>query len=199
MKYHYINKSNTKLIICLHGTGGDEKSLIRVVERIDDKASVLGIRGNIVENGLNRFFKRIKPGVFDLESLVYETNNLKHFIDNFVENHKYLRENVVVIGYSNGANILASLILSYGKIIKSAILMHPMVPFRNGKNQDLDRMAILITAGRTDPMVSEDETIELDSIMTQANAEVKTVWQDTGHEITLTEIDLIKQWYISNT
>ena len=198
MKYHYINKSDNNLIICLHGTGGDEKSLIRIVERIDDKASVLGIRGNIVENGLNRFFKRIKPGLFDLESLVFETSNLKSFIDSFIENHNYLPENVVVIGYSNGANILASLILSYGKIIKSAVLMHPMVPFRNRKNQDLDRMPILITAGRTDPMVSESETIELDSIMTQANAEVKTVWQDTGHEITLAEIDSIKQWYFSN-
>lgn len=128
MVHKFIKKSNSRLMILFHGTGGDENSLIPLAEAIDNESSILGIRGNVNENGLNRFFKRIRPGVFNQESLIRETKNLKVFLDDFLSKNNFSYDNINLIGYSNGANILASLMLIYGKTAKTTILLHPMVP-----------------------------------------------------------------------
>jgi phospholipase/carboxylesterase len=195
MKHIYFKKSKARLIVLLHGTGGDEKSLIQLGEYIDPNASLLGIRGNIDEDGLNRFFKRLRPGVFDEENLMLETNNLNNFLNDFLRDNNFDLNEVVLIGYSNGANILGSLIMTKNAFYKAAILMHPMVPIRNYKNIKLNMTQVLITAGKNDPMVTVSETQELLSLLSEIYESVELRWFDQGHSISRSELDEVKNWY----
>jgi phospholipase/carboxylesterase len=195
MKYIYLEKNKKRLIVLLHGTGGNENSLLSLGEYIDENASLLGVRGNIDENGLYRFFKRLRPGVFDKENLYYETENLSNFIEKFVDDEGLNIDEVVLLGYSNGANILGSLLLRTNLAIKAAILMHPMVPTREVLISDSKMTKILITAGVNDSMVPVTETKDLIDILAK-NYKSKTLeWFDQGHGIGKQEIDFIKEWY----
>src|SRR5690625_2441372 len=111
-------------MLLLHGTGGTEKDLIPLAEEIDSTASVLSVRGNVLEQGMPRFFRRLAEGVFDEEDLLFRTKELNQFIDQMPEKHEFNRRNVVAIGYSNGANIASSLLFHYQDALKGAILLH---------------------------------------------------------------------------
>jgi phospholipase/carboxylesterase len=195
MKYIYLEKNKKRLIILLHGTGGNENSLLSLGEYIDENASLLGVRGNIDENGLNRFFKRLRPGVFDIENLYYETENLSNFIEKFVDDEAFNIDEVVLLGYSNGANILGSLLLRKNLAIKAAILMHPMVPTREVLISNPKETKILITAGVNDSMVPVAETKELFDILAKNYKNSTLEWFNQGHGIGKQEIDFIKEWY----
>ncbi|MGE4378414.1 MAG: alpha/beta hydrolase [Candidatus Izemoplasmatales bacterium] len=198
MVHKFIKKSNSRLMILFHGTGGDENSLIPLAETIDQESSILGIRGNVNENGLNRFFKRIRPGVFNQESLIKETENLKVFLDDFLSKNNFSYDNINLIGYSNGANILASLLLIYGKMAKTTILLHPMVPFRNKEYANLEKQKILLTSGKNDPIVSFKESEELNSIFLNKRADIDFYVYFEGHSISNKEIEDIIKWYRNN-
>src|SRR3954452_13041520 len=116
--------------LLLHGTGGTESDLLPLAGMIDEEASVLSVRGNILENGMPRFFRRLAEGIFDEEDLVYRTNELNQFLDEASQKYEFDRDNIIAIGYSNGANIAASLLFHYQDALKAAILHHPMVPRR---------------------------------------------------------------------
>lgn len=195
MKNIYIKGSNSNLLIMLHGTGGDEKSLIEVAKYIDQNASVLGIKGNVSENGINRFFRRFRPGVFDIDNLIEETKNLYGFISEFIKENGFTEDNIVIIGYSNGANILGSMLYHYGKISNGAVLMHPMIPIKKFPVANQNEGKILITSGINDPLVSNSETNELVNILSQAGGEVIHLSFSEGHSLSLTELNEIKKWY----
>jgi phospholipase/carboxylesterase len=197
MIYKYIEKNKDNLIILFHGTGGDENSLITLASYIDDNASVLGIRGNVNEHGMNRYFKRIRPGVFDELNLLEETKKIKIFIDDFVNNHNYKLKNIIMIGYSNGANIIGSLLYLFGKISKGVCLMHPMIPLQNVTPKDLCNINILITSGISNQLVSGDETNKLFEIFKNNNGNIDITKYNNGHQISQKEIDDIKNWYIN--
>jgi len=197
MIYKYIEKNKDNLIILFHGTGGDENSLITLASYIDDNASVLGIRGNVNEHGMNRYFKRIRPGVFDELNLLEETKKIKIFIDDFVNNHNYKLKNIIMIGYSNGANIIGSLLYLFGKISKGVCLMHLMIPLQNVTPKDLCNINILITSGISDQLVSGDETNKLFEIFKNNNGNIDITKYNNGHQISQKEIDDIKNWYIN--
>jgi phospholipase/carboxylesterase len=179
----------------LHGTGGNENSLLNLGEYIDENASLLGVRGNIDENGLNRFFKRLRPGIFDEENLYDETENLANFIEKFADDEGFNLDEVVMLGYSNGANILGSLLFRKNLNIKSAILMHPMVPTREVIIDEMKTTKILVTAGVNDSMVPVTETNDLFSLISKKYQNIKLEWLNQGHGISKQEIDLIKEWY----
>jgi phospholipase/carboxylesterase len=195
MIYKFIEKSKDKLLIVLHGTGGDETSMIPVAEYIDEKSSVLSIRGNINENGMFRYFKRIHPGVFDVENLKIETENLKMFIDNFLDKNGFNPQNISILGYSNGANILGSLIYHYGKMFGKSILMHPMIPIKDYPIVDQQSQKILITAGDNDPLVKIDETKELGELLKSNNSDLTLKIYSYGHSVSDEELLDIKNWY----
>ncbi|SFH92765.1 alpha/beta hydrolase [Pisciglobus halotolerans] len=112
---HLFKEGNpTKpVFLLLHGTGGNEYDLLPVAEFIDPEASILSVRGNILENGMPRFFKRLAEGVFDEEDLIKETKQLYDFINQAAEKYHFDRKKVIALGYSNGANIAASLLFLY--------------------------------------------------------------------------------------
>ena len=197
MKHIYQKGKNPSkpTFLLLHGTGGNELDLLSLAGMIDDEANVLSVRGNVLENGMPRFFRRLAEGVFDEEDLVFRTNELNQFLDETSEKYEFDRDNILAIGYSNGANIAASLLFHHQNALKGAILHHPMVPRRGIKLPDLTGKSIFIAAGTNDPICSPEESTELQSLFEQANAKVELHWENRGHQLTGEEVRAAGQWY----
>lgn len=188
---------NRPTLLLLHGTGGSERDLLSVAERIDGDASVLSVRGNVSENGMARFFRRLEEGVFDEEDLIFRTKELNRFLDEAAIEHDFNRNNIVAIGYSNGANIAANLLFHYQNALKGAILHHPMVPIRGIELPDLSGKDVFIGAGTNDPICSPEESLELQLLLEKANVKVKLHWEDRGHQLTKEEVEAAREWYSS--
>lgn len=196
---HIFQKGNDPskpTLLLLHGTGGTEQDLLPLAKRIDPDAHVLSVRGNVLENGMPRFFKRLEEGVFDEEDLIFRTKVLNEFLDEAAEKYDFTRDNVVAIGYSNGANIAASLLFHYKHAIKGAILHHPMVPRKGVELPDLTGTSVFIGAGTNDPICVPEESIGLKSLLEEANAKVTLHWEDNGHQLTGTEVEAASKWYM---
>ena len=131
-KHKYVPSSDPakgKTVLLLHGAGGNEESLIPIVEMVLPDAAILSPRGQIMENGMPRFFRRIAEGVFDLEDLKFQTQELAIFIEAASKTYGLESNEVIALGYSNGANIASSVMLTYPELISKAALFHPMIPF----------------------------------------------------------------------
>ncbi|WP_158737382.1 alpha/beta hydrolase [Alteribacillus sp. YIM 98480] len=183
------------VLLLLHGTGGTEEDLLEVGRMIDDEASILSVRGNVSENGMPRFFRRLAEGVFDEEDLVFRTKELHDFLDDSAEKYEFDRENIVAVGYSNGANIAGSLLFHYKNALKGALLHHPMVPRKGVVLPDLQGKAIFIGAGANDPICPPEETEGLSRLLKEAGADVKVQWEQSGHQLTLEEVQGAAEWY----
>ncbi|WHY80212.1 alpha/beta hydrolase [Neobacillus sp. WH10] len=195
---HIFNKgkdSTKPTLLLLHGTGGNELDLLPLAGRIDDEANVLSVRGNVLENGMPRFFRRLAEGVFDEEDLIFRTKELNEFLDEAAEKYDFNRDNIIAIGYSNGANIAASLLFHYQNSLKGAILHHPMVPRKGIDLPDLSGKSVFIAAGTNDPICSPMESVELQSLLEKANANVELHWEERGHQLTVQEVEVAAKWY----
>jgi phospholipase/carboxylesterase len=195
---HIFNKGKNEkkpTLLLLHGTGGNELDLLPLAGRIDDEASVLSVRGNVLENGMPRFFRRLAEGVFDVEDLIFRTKELNDFLDEAAVKYEFDRNNVIAVGYSNGANIAASLLFHYQNALKGAILHHPMVPLRGIELPDLTGKSVFIAAGTNDPICPPAESEELQSLLEKANAKVELHWENRGHQLTLQEVEAAAEWY----
>lgn len=186
------------VLLLLHGTGGNELDLLPLAERVDASASVLSVRGNVLENGMPRFFRRLAEGVFDEEDLIFRTKELNEFLDEAAEQYEFNRRNILAVGYSNGANIAGSLMFHYEDALKGAILHHPMVPRRGVDLPDLSGKPVFIGAGSNDPICPAQESEELKSLLENANAKVELHWENHGHQLTFGEVDAATKWYQKN-
>ncbi|WP_270182133.1 alpha/beta hydrolase [Alkalihalobacillus sp. CinArs1] len=197
MKHIFKQGDSTKpTLLLLHGTGGTEEDLVPLANLIAPENSYLSVRGNVSENGMPRFFKRLAEGVFDEKDLVERTKELNDFITDASKKYGFDRDNVIAIGYSNGANIAGSLLLHDSNSLRAAILHHPMVPIR-GLTSDLTNTPIFIGAGENDPICSSEETVELKNILTEAGADVTVHWERMGHQLTKQEVEEAARWYNS--
>lgn len=186
---------NKPVLLLLHGTGGNELDLLPLAEKIDGEASVLSVRGNVLENGMPRFFRRLAEGVFDEEDLQFRTKELYEFLDEASQKYGFDRKNIIAVGYSNGANIAASLMFHYADSLKGAILHHPMVPRRGIQLPDLTGTSVFIAAGTNDPICPSSESEDLKSLLEGANATVELHWENRGHQLTLDEVLAAAKWY----
>jgi len=186
---------NAPVLVLLHGTGGTERDLLPLARRISPGSPVLGIRGNVLENGMPRFFRRLAEGVFDEEDLVFRTKELSDFLDHAAVEHGLDRTNFVAVGYSNGANIAASLLFHCPDVLRGAILHHPMVPRRGIGLPELSAVPCFIGAGRNDPICSPQETEELKSLLEGAGAQVTVQWENFGHQLSQSEADAAAAWF----
>ena len=143
------------VLLLLHGTGGNELDLLPLAEIVDPEASVLSVRGNVLENGMPRFFRRLAEGIFDEEDLIFRTKELNEFLDEAAKEYKFDRNNIVAIGYSNGANIAASLLFHYENALKGAVLHHPMVPRRGMQLANLAGKSVFILLGQMTQFVHQ--------------------------------------------
>ena len=185
-------------LLLLHGTGGTEHDLLPLAELVEPESSILSVRGNILENGMPRFFRRLAEGVFDEEDLIFRTRELKEFLDESAKKYEFERNNIVAIGYSNGANIAASILFHYEDGLRGAILHHPMVPRRGIDLPNLKRLPIFIAAGKNDPICSLQESQELKELLENAGAAVHMHWENYGHQLTRTEVEAAANWFQQN-
>ncbi|TKI71485.1 alpha/beta hydrolase [Lysinibacillus mangiferihumi] len=193
--FHKGTDETKPTLLLLHGTGGDEHSLISLAKEIDATANILSVRGNVSENGMPRFFRRLAEGVFDIEDLIFRTQELQSFLVTAAEEYGFDRTRIVAIGYSNGANIAASLLFHFEDALAGAILHHPMVPRRGIELPALPNIPVFIGAGTNDSMCTAQESEDLESLLSKAGAQVTTAWFNYGHQLTMPEVEAARAWY----
>jgi phospholipase/carboxylesterase/glyoxalase family protein len=187
--------NRSKTLLLLHGTGGDENDLISIAKMLaHQNISILSPRGKVLENGMPRFFRRLAEGVFDIEDLKFRTNELADFVQNASKVYAFDARLALAIGFSNGANIAASMLLLRPEVLAGAILFRPMVPIVPDTLPYLSSRHILISAGLHDPIVPKQETNNLFDLLKQAGANVSLQWQNSGHEITPRDIRAARDW-----
>ena len=181
-------------LLLLHGTGGNEEDLIPLGETLAPGAALLSPRGKVSEFGAPRFFRRLAEGVFDHEDLLFRTHELAEFVEAASEEYGFDRSKVVAAGYSNGANVAASMILLHPSLLRAAVLFRAMVPFEPDVTPDLSGMPVFIAAGRIDRMIPPDNAQRLADILLEAGADVDLRWRNTGHPLTYEDIAEAKAW-----
>lgn len=192
--YEPGSRPDAPTLLLLHGTGGSERDLVGIGRMLAPEAALLGVRGNVSEHGMARFFRRIAEGVFDEEDLVARTAELNAFVDSGAAQYGFDRRRVIAVGYSNGANIAASLLYHHPGALRAAVLFHPMVPRRGVSLPDLSGVPVFIGAGRRDPLCSMAESEELAAALGAAGADVTTHWEDGGHQLSRAEVEAAAKW-----
>ncbi len=194
--YNYIyneGKAGEPVIVLLHGTGADENNLIPVSDALAPDATVLSIRGNVSENGMNRYFKRHGEGHYDVEDLNKRGKELYDFIEQKAEEYNFALEDVILFGFSNGSNIGINMLLLEKAKFNKAMLFAPMYPVEIEAGPDLSDAKILLSMGENDPIVPKEESDRVIEIFKSRGAKVDQVWV-TSHEINEKNLIAAKQW-----
>jgi phospholipase/carboxylesterase len=181
-------------LLLLHGTGGDEDALLPLGRMLDERAAFLSPRGKILENDAPRFFRRHAEGVFDHEDLVYRTHELAEFVEAGISEYDLDPGRVFAVGFSNGANIAASLLLLHPGLLAGAMLLRAMVPFEPETTPDLSVTPVYLAAGQSDQIVPPESSERLAKLLREAGAEVTLDWQPGGHSINRAEIEAARDW-----
>ncbi len=188
MRYNFLEGASSRTLLLFHGTGGSMNDLIPLARKLDAQASIVAFEGDVEEAGMKRFFKRHSAGVFDEEDLIHRTDVLAETIKNLSNKYEFLLQETTAIGYSNGANIVLSLLLRHGGIVKSAFLHHPMPPYQEPPKPSLENVDVFVGAGQNDPMTSKKDTIRLTNHLKHCQASVHLYWHKQGHDLTENEI-----------
>ena len=181
--------------LLLHGTGGDEDSMLAVGRALAPDAALLSPRGKVLENGtVTRFFRRLAEGVLDVPDLIQRTQELAEFVTAASGVYGFDPGRVFAVGYSNGANIGAGLLLLHPGVLAGAVLFRPMVPLMPELIPDLTGKRVHIAAGSQDVMVPVSETERLVSLFERAGAEVSVRFASAGHGLTQEEVETAREW-----
>ncbi len=192
--HNYLPGESDTTLLLLHGTGGNEDDLIPLGQQLLPGAAILSPRGKVSEHGAPRFFRRLAEGVFDHEDLLFRTHELVDFIDKAANRYGIDRQKLVAVGYSNGANIAASLMLLHPGLLRAAVLFRAMVPFEPENVPDLSGMPVFLAAGRRDTMIPPANTERLAAILTEAGADLDLRWKNVGHPLTYEELEEARDW-----
>lgn len=193
-RYHSPKENKSRTLVLLHGTGGDENDLLDVAAWIDPSAGILALRGDVVEQGQNRFFKRLAPGVFDQADLALRTNNLAAFLNDASIRYGFDLDKAILVGYSNGANIAASLLLQTGVSIGGAVLLHPMLPCQARQILDRPSIPVFMAASSNDPIAPFASAAALEQELRNIHHNVTMRVGASGHRLTMETIEAAKQW-----
>ena len=195
-KHRYVAGSGQEgaTLLLLHGTGGDENGLLGLGRELLPGAKFLSPRGKVSEHGMPRFFRRLAEGVFDEEDLKLRTDELAGFVGEASERYGFDLGKLFAVGFSNGANIAASLLLSRPDLLRGAVLLRPMVPFEPETLPDLSAIRVFVAAGEMDQMVPRENTERLVALLRDAGAGIEVRWQRTGHGLTPEEVEEAKRW-----
>lgn len=187
-------EASATVLLLLHGTGGNENDLLDLGRSLLPDAILLSPRGKILENGMPRFFRRLTEGVFDEQDLIRRTHELADFVRAAAKQYQVDANKVVAVGYSNGANIAASMLLLRPEILSGAVLFRAMVPLMPEKQPNLSGRPVFLAAGRHDPIILPENTERLAAMLTAAGADVSLRWSEDGHQLNAAEIEEAKRW-----
>jgi phospholipase/carboxylesterase/glyoxalase family protein len=191
---HVWEQGGPDTLLLLHGTGGDEHDLLALGRELAPGASLLSPRGNVLEGAMPRFFKRLAEGVFDLADLERRTRDLAAFVREAAESYDFDRDRITAVGFSNGANIAASVLLRDPGLLKRAVLFRAMVPFEPEQPPRLKGASVYIGAGRLDPIIPQANVERLAAILRDGGAAVTLDWQPAGHGLTKADVDNARDW-----
>ena len=181
-------------LVVLHGTGGGENDLIGIGQTIAPGAAILSPRGNVTENGAQRFFKRLAEGVFDPKEVRSRAEELARFIRAAITKYGLDASRIYALGYSNGANIASTVMFIDPGLIQGAILFRPMLVFEPVEQNDLSGSSVFISAGRMDPIVPVSSVERLAQLFESRHAEVTLKWQLAGHNLVPSEVREAADW-----
>ena len=186
------NRLEAPPLLLLHGTGGDENDLLPLGEAIAPGAPLLSVRGQVLEHGMPRFFRRLAEGVFDEDDVRRRANELADFV--VAARSRYGLAAPIALGYSNGANIAAAVLLLRPDVLAGGILLRAMVPLRQAPTTDLAGKPVLIVSGKSDPIIPRDNSARLATMLQQAGAEVQHRTLPVGHQLSQADLTLAKAW-----
>jgi len=194
--HHFVaaKNSDAPTLLLLHGTGGDENSLLQIGRDLAPHANLLAPHGMVLENGMPRFFRRLSQGVFDEEDIKIRAAELAQFVADAATRYDFDAKNVIAIGYSNGANIAAALLLLHPHVLRAAVLLRAMTPLVPATTPDLKGVNILLASGERDSMVPRENIENLAQILGEAGANVTHNWQSAGHELASEELQAARDW-----
>jgi predicted esterase len=193
-RYVPAHRADAPTLLLLHGTGGDETDLLSLGEMLVPEAGLLSPRGRVLEHGMPRFFRRLTEGVFDLDDLRFRTHELASFVAAAAAAYGFDPRRVIAVGYSNGANIAASLLLTHPGVLSGAVLFHAQVPLEPQEAPNLSGVRVFLTGGRADPIVRPAETERLAALLREAGADVTLRWKPNGHILSPQEVDEARRW-----
>jgi len=192
--HEFVPGAYDRTLLLLHGTGGNEHDLLPLGRELDPAAALLSPRGKTLENGMPRFFRRLAEGVFDLEDLEKRTYELANFVQTATQHYQLVANKIIAVGYSNGANIAASLLLLRPEILSAAVLFRAMVPLVPKKMPDLSRTKVWISAGEMDPIVPLSEARRLLDLLQSTKAKATLRFVNAGHGLTKADVDMARDW-----
>lgn len=181
-------------LLLLHGRSGNENDLLPIGRELLPGAALLSPRGRVLENGMARFFRRFAEGVFDVDDLKFQTNELNEFIKAAAQHYGVAKNKMVAVGYSNGANIAASLLLLHPHALAGAILFRAMVPFTPDFAPHLGHAAVFLSGGIQDRIIPRENTEGLAAMLMGFGAETKVYWHRGGHELGQDDLSAAEQW-----
>jgi predicted esterase len=187
-------KPRGPVLLLLHGTGGDENDLLELGTMLAPGAAILSPRGKVLEGNMPRFFRRLAQGVFDLEDVRLRANELADFVGAAADRYGFDRARLTAVGYSNGANIAAAMLLLRPAALAGAVLLHAMVPIVPDQLPDLSVTPVFLSGGKSDTMISPKETERLAELLKSAGAALTVSWQPGGHSLTEAELQAAKKW-----
>jgi len=188
------DKTSAETLVVLHGTGGDENDLVGIGQAIAPGAAILSPRGNVLENGAPRFFKRLAEGVFDPKEVRSRGEELAQFIRAAISRYALNPQRIFALGYSNGANIASTVMFIEPGLLQGAILFRPMLVFEPDERPDLSGAGVFISAGRMDPIVPTTSVERLVELFEGSRAEVTLKWQLAGHNLLPSEVREAADW-----
>ncbi len=184
----------SRTVLLLHGTGGDENDLIPLGQALLPGAALLSPRGRVLEQGMPRFFRRLAEGVFDEPDIRRQTAGLADFIDHASAVYQFDRERVVAVGFSNGANIAAALLLLRPQPVQQAVLIRAMVPLVPESVAELHAVRVLLLSGRADPLMAPAQAEQLATLLAAGGADVTLHWENAGHQLTPGDVAVAQVW-----
>jgi len=170
-------------LLLLHGTGGNEYDLLPLRDHLSPGAAVLSVRGTVLENGMPRFFRRVREGIFDEDDLRRRADELADFVVTASSAYGIADRSLVAVGFSNGANIASAMLLQRPDLLKGAVLLAAMVPYAEPPSADLSDTLVIISNGDRDPLIKSEMTRQLASQLRERGAEVVELPHPGGHQI----------------
>lgn len=192
--HQFVPGRSARTLLLLHGTGGDETDLLSLGQALDPEAALLSPRGQVLENGMPRFFRRLAEGVFDEEDLKRRAHELADFIDDAADLYHFDQSSLLAVGYSNGANIASAILLLRPGTFHGAALLRAMVPFVPEQLPDLSGVPVLIASGEHDPIIPLENPERLAVLLTRAGAEVRQHVEASGHNLTPETVAATRRW-----
>jgi predicted esterase len=183
-----------RVALLLHGTGGNEDDLLPLVDQLLPGASVLTLRGNVLEGPMPRFFRRLREGVFDQADVAFRTTQLASFIRAAATAYRFDLAGLTAIGFSNGANIAANVLLREPGVIRQAVLFRAMVPSEGDRATGGEGTRVYIGAGRRDPIVPAENAERLAMLLREGGADVTIDWRMAGHGLTAEDVHNARSW-----